>query len=77
VLAQSSGYLFGNVANPPFRGVKANYSNRVAILAFLQILDDSLKIGVFNVSLTPGATHAAKVVEYQKNIPVDAGDYRG
>jgi len=24
-----------------------------------------------------GATHAAKVVEYQKNIPVDAGDYRG
>ena len=74
VLAQSSGYLFGNVANPPFRGVKANYSNRVAILAFLQILDDSLKIGVFNVSLAPGATHAAKVVEYQKNIPVDAGE---
>ena len=49
------------------------YANWVAILAFQQILDDSLKIGVFNVSLAPGATHAAKVVECQKNIPVDAG----
>ena len=74
---RSAGAVFGlplrKRCEPTFREVKANYANWVAILAFQQILDDSLKIGVFNVSLAPGATHAAKVVEYQKNIPVDAG----
>ena len=50
-LAQLSRYLFGNVANPTFREVKANDANRVVVLAFQRILDDSLKIGVFNVCL--------------------------
>jgi hypothetical protein len=32
-LAQLSRYLFGNVANPTFREVKANDANRVPVLA--------------------------------------------
>ena len=59
-LAQLSRYLFGNVANPTFREVKANDANRVAVLAFQQIVDDSFKIGVFNVCLAPGTTHRPK-----------------
>ena len=51
-------------------------SNRVAVLAFPQILDDSFEIGVFNVCLAPGTTHSAEVVEGQIDIPVDAGNNR-
>ena len=40
-LAQLSRYLFGNVANPTFRDVKANDANWVAVLAFQQIVDNS------------------------------------
>jgi hypothetical protein len=75
-LAQPTRYLFGNVANPTFRQVKANDANRVSVLAFQQILDDSFKIGVFHVCLAPGTTHSAEVVEDQIDIPVDAGDNR-
>ena len=53
-LEQLSRYRFGHVANPTFREVKANDANRVVVLAFQQILDDSFKIGVFNVCLAPG-----------------------
>jgi hypothetical protein len=75
-LAQPTRYLFGNVANPAFREVKANDADRVSVLAFQQILDDSFKIGVFHVCLAPGTTHSAEVVEDQIDIPVDAGDNR-
>ena len=68
-LAQLSRYLFGNVANPTFREVKANDANRALVLAFQQIVDDGLKIGVFNVCLAPGTTQA-EVVEDQIDIPV-------
>ena len=76
VLAQPWAISSETSRNPPFRAVKAIYANRVAILAFQQILDDSLKIGVFNVGLAPGATPAV-VVEDQINIPVDAGAIDG
>ena len=69
-LAQPSLYLFGNVANPTFREVKANDANRVAVLAFPQIVDDSFKIGVFNVCLAPSTTHSAEIVEDQIDIPM-------
>jgi len=68
-LAQPSHYLFGNVANPTFREVKANDADRVPVLAFQQIVDDRFKIGVFNVCLTPSSTQA-EVVEDQIDIPV-------
>ena len=55
-LAQLLRYLFGDVANPTFGKVKANDANRVAVLAFQQIADDSFKVGVFDVCLAPGAT---------------------
>ena len=74
-LAQLSRYLFGNVANPTFREVKANDANRAPVLAFQQIVDDSFKIGVFNICLAPSTTQA-EVVEDQIDIPVDAGDDR-
>jgi hypothetical protein len=72
-LAQPSLYLFGNVANPTLREIKANDANRVAV-AFPQIVDDSFKIGVFNVCLSPSTTHSAEIVEDQIDIPVDAAD---
>ena len=75
-LAQLSRYQFGHVANPTFREVKANDANRVVVLAFKQVVDDSFKIGVFMVCLAPGTTHSVEVVEDQINIPVDAGDDR-
>jgi len=50
-LAQLSRYLFGNVANPTFREIKANDANGVAVPSFPQIVDDCIKIGVFNVYL--------------------------
>ena len=58
-LAQLSRYRFGHVANPTFREVKGNDANRVAVLAFQQIVDDSFKIGVFNVCLAPGTKPSA------------------
>ena len=67
-LAQLSRYLFGHVANPTFREVKANDANRVPVLAFQQIVDDSFKIGVFNVCLAPGTTRSAEVVEDQIDV---------
>ena len=73
-LAQLSRYLFGNVANPTFREIKANDANGVAVPSFPQIVDDSFKIGVFNVCLAPGTTHSAEIVEDQIDIPVDAAD---
>jgi hypothetical protein len=72
--AQLSRYLFGKVANPTFREVKANDANRVAVLAFPQIVDDSFKISVFNICLAPSTTHSAEIVEDQIDIPVDAAD---
>ena len=74
-LAQLLRYRFGHVANPTFREVKANDAHRVAVLAFQQIVDDSFKIGVFNVCLASGTT-PAEVVEDQIDIPVNAGDNR-
>ena len=71
-LAQLSRYRFGHVANPTSE-IKTNDANWIAVLAFQQILDDSYKIGVFNVCLAPGTTHSAEVVEDQIDIPVDAG----
>ena len=73
---QRSRYVLGHVANPTFGDIKANDANRVLVLAFQQIVDDSFKIGVFNVCLAPGTTHSAEVVEDQIDIPVDAGDDR-
>jgi hypothetical protein len=75
VLAQLSRYVLGHVANPTFGDIKANDANRVPVLAFQQIADDSFKIGVFNVCLAPSTTQA-EVVEDQIGIPVDAGDDR-
>ena len=46
---------------------------RTGLLAFQQILDDSLKVGIFNICLAPGATHSAEVVKYQIDVPVHAG----
>ena len=60
VLAQLLRYLFGNVANPAFGEVKSNDANRAAVLSFQQILDDSVKIGIFNVCFAPGTTHSAE-----------------
>ena len=60
VLAQLLRYLFGNVANPAFGEVKGNDANRAAVLSFQQILDDSVKIGIFNVCFAPGTTHSAE-----------------
>jgi hypothetical protein len=67
-LAQLSRYLFTNVTNPTFWEVKANDANRVVVLAFPQIVDDSLKSGIFNVCLAPGTTHSAEIVEDQIDI---------
>jgi hypothetical protein len=75
-LAQHSRYVFGNVANPTFGDIKAYDANRVVVLAFQQIVEDSFKIGVLNVCLAPGTTHWAEVVEDQIDLPVDAGDDR-
>ena len=74
-LAQLSRYVIGHVANPTFRDVKANDANRVPVLAFQQVVDDSFKIGVFNVCLASSTTQA-EVVEDEIDIPVDAGDNR-
>src|SRR5258707_2624306 len=57
-LAQRSRYVLGHVANPTFGDIKANDAHRVLVLAFQQIVDDSFKIGAFNVFLAPGTTQA-------------------
>ena len=74
-LAQLSRYVIGHVAKPTFREVKANNANRVPVLAFQQVVDDSFKIGVFNVCLASSTTQA-EVVEDEIDIPVNAGDNR-
>jgi hypothetical protein len=63
-LAQLSRYLFGNVADPTLRQIKANDANGVAVPSFPQIVDDCFKIGVFNVCLAPSTT-PAEIVEDQ------------
>jgi hypothetical protein len=70
-LAQLSRYLFGNVADPTLRQIKANDANGVAVPSFPQIVDDCFKIGVFYVCLAPSTT-PAEIVEDQIDIPVDA-----
>jgi hypothetical protein len=55
----------------PSETLKPN-ANWVAVLAVQQIVDNSFKIGVFEVRLAPGTTHSTEVVEDQKDIPVDA-----